>query len=166
MLQTDAAINPGNSGGPLVNADGEVIGINTFIYTGSNNNKGSIGIGFAIPINRARRVADELIKYGHRRDIWTGIAVQNIDRTIAAALGVNRSEGVVVVSVEKGSPGELSGARVGDIIDQIGNRRVQTHADLEGFFLDYYVGDTVRMDIIRKTVHIQLPMVLREAPVQ
>jgi serine protease Do len=166
MLQTDAAINPGNSGGPLVNADGEVIGINTFIYTGSNSNKGSIGIGFAIPINRARRVADELIKYGHRRDIWTGIAVQNIDRTIAAALGVNRSEGVVVVSVEKGSPGELSGARVGDIIDQIGNRRVQTHADLEGFFLDYYVGDTVRMDIIRKNVHIQLPMVLREAPAQ
>jgi serine protease Do len=166
MLQTDAAINPGNSGGPLVNADGEVIGINTFIYTGSNSNKGSIGIGFAIPINRARRVAEELIKYGHRRDIWTGIAVQTIDRPMAAALGVNRSDGVVVVSVEKGSPGELSGTRVGDIIDQIGNRRVQTHADLEGFFLDYYVGDTVHMDIIRKAGHLQLHMILREAPQQ
>ncbi len=164
MLQTDAPINPGNSGGPLVNADGEVIGINTFIYTGSNSNKGSIGIGFAIPINRARRVADELIRYGHRRDIWTGIAVQNIDHSIASALGVNRSSGVVVVSVEQGSPGNIAGARAGDIIDQIGNRRVQTHADLEGFFLDYYVGDTVRMDIIRNNNHLQLSMVLREAP--
>jgi serine protease Do len=164
MLQTDAAINPGNSGGPLVNAAGEVIGINTFIYTGSNSNKGSIGIGFAIPINRARRVADELIKYGHRRDIWTGIAVRNIDRAIASALGANRSDGVVIGSVEPESPGELAGARVGDIIDQIGNRRVQTHADLDGFFLDYYVGDTVLMDIIRKGNHLQLSMVLREAP--
>ena len=164
MIQTDAAINPGNSGGPLVNADGEVIGINTFIYTGSNSNKGSIGIGFAIPINRARRVADELIEYGHRRDIWTGISVQNIDQSTALALGYTRSDGVVIVNVERGSPGEQAGARPGDIIDQIGNRRVHSHADLDGFFLDYYVGDTVGVDIIRKTGHLAVPLALREAP--
>ncbi len=164
MLQTDAAINPGNSGGPLVNAAGEVIGINTFIYTGSTSNKGSIGIGFAIPINRARRVAEELIKYGHRRDVWTGIAVQNIDRSLALALGNEKAEGVVIASVEPKSPGSASGVKSGDIIGQLGSRRIQSHADIDGFFLDYFVGDTVRMDIIRKGKHCILPLILREAP--
>jgi serine protease Do len=164
MLQTDAAINPGNSGGPLVNAAGEVIGINTFIYTGSANNKGSIGIGFAIPINRARRVAEELIKFGRRRDVWTGIAVQNIDRAVALALGYDRAEGVAVVSVERASPGEVAGVKTGDIISQLGDRRVLSHADIEGFFLDYFVGDTVRIDIVRKSRHQVLPLILRQAP--
>jgi serine protease Do len=164
MLQTDAAINPGNSGGPLVNAAGEVIGINTFIYTGSTNNKGSIGIGFAIPINRARRVADEIIKYGHRRDVWTGIAVQNVDRPVAHALGYNRDEGVVIASVEHKSPGEAAGVKTGDIISQLGNRRVQSHVDIDGFFLDYFVGDTVHMDIVRNGNHRTLPLILKESP--
>jgi serine protease Do len=164
MLQTDAAINPGNSGGPLVNAEGEVIGVNTFIYTGSTNNKGSIGIGFAIPMNRARRAADELIKYGRRRDVWTGIAVQNIDRSIAQALGIDHAEGVVVVSVEPKSPGAAAGIRRDDIIDELGNRRIRSHTDIEGFFLDYFAGDTVRMNIVRKGKRIVLPLVLKEAP--
>jgi serine protease Do len=166
MLQTDAAINPGNSGGPLVNAAGEVIGINTFIFTGSTGNKGSIGIGFAIPINRARRVADELITYGHRRDVWTGIAVQNIDRSLAGAFGADRAEGVVIVSVEPKSPGETAGVRRGDIIGDLGRRRVQSPADIDGFFLDYFVGDTVRMNIIRKGKSLTLPLILKEAPVR
>jgi serine protease Do len=166
MLQTDAAINPGNSGGPLVNAAGEVIGINTFIYTGSAGNKGSIGIGFAIPINRARRVADELIRYGRRRDVWTGIAVQNITRALALALGHDRDEGVVIASVERKSPGEAAGVKPGDIIDRLGSRRIQSHADIDGFFLDYFVGDTVPMDIIRKGTHRMLPLVLSEAPIR
>jgi serine protease Do len=163
MLQTDAAINPGNSGGPLVNAAGEVIGVNTFIYTGSAGNKGSIGIGFAIPIDRARRVADELIKYGRRRDVWTGIAVQNIDRSIAQALGTDRDEGVIIVSVEPKSPGATAGVRRGDIITELGRRRILSHRDIEGFFLDYFPGDTVRMNIIRKGTKLVLPLVLAEA---
>ena len=164
MLQTDAAINPGNSGGPLVNAAGEVIGINTFIYTGSAGNKGSIGIGFAIPINRARRVADELIKYGRRRGVWTGIAVQNIDRTLARALGSDLTEGVAVVSVEPKSPGAAAGVARGDIIAELGRRRIQSHTDIDGFFLDYFAGDTVRMNIIRKGKRLLLPLVLTEVP--
>lgn len=164
MLQTDAAINPGNSGGPLVNAAGEVIGINTFIYTGSSGNKGSIGIGFAIPINRARRVADELIKYGRRRGVWTGIAVQNIDRSLAQALGSERAEGVVIVSVEPKSPGAVTGVSRGDIIAELGRRRIQSHTDIDGFFLDYFVGDTVRMNIVRKGKNLVLPLILREVP--
>jgi serine protease Do len=166
MLQTDAAINPGNSGGPLVNAAGEVIGVNTFIYTGSTNNKGSIGIGFAIPINRARRVADELIKYGRRRDVWTGIAVQNIDRSLARALGTDRDEGVVIVSVEPKSPGADAGVRKGDIIAELGRRIIRSHTDIDGFFLDYFAGDTVRMNIIRRDKTLVLPLVLKEAPVR
>ncbi|MBN2037813.1 MAG: trypsin-like peptidase domain-containing protein [Chitinispirillaceae bacterium] len=164
MIQTDAAINPGNSGGPLVNAAGEVIGVNTFIYTGSPSSKGSIGIGFAIPIQRARKVADELINYGRRRDVWTGIAVQNIDRSIALALGRDRAEGVVVVSVEQGSPGAASGVKTGDIIHLLGSRRIQSHADIDGFFLDYFVDDTVSMDVIRAGKHLSLSLVLKQAP--
>jgi serine protease Do len=164
MIQTDAAINPGNSGGPLVNADGEVIGINTFIYTGSSNSRGSIGIGFAIPIERARRVADELIKFGHRRDVWTGIAVQNLDRAAAVALGYDRTEGVVVVSVEHGSPGETAGVKPGDLIQQIGTRFIQTHSDIDGFFLDYFVGDTVVMKIVRNRAPLTRTLVLKQAP--
>jgi serine protease Do len=166
MLQTDAAINPGNSGGPLVNAAGEVIGVNTFIYTGSAGNKGSIGIGFAIPINRARRVADELIKYGRRRDVWTGIAVQNFDSALAPVLVSDRTEGVVVVSVEPKSPGAIAGVARGDIIAELGRRRIQSHKDIDGFFLDYFAGDTVRMNIVRKRKSLVLPLILKETPVR
>lgn len=162
MIQTDAAINPGNSGGPLVNALGEVIGINTFIFTGSNNNKGSIGIGFAIPINRARRVAEELIKYSKRRQVWTGISVQDLNRTIALSLGSNDTEGVAVASVQKGSPGEKATLQTGDIIKQMGNRLIQSHLDIDGFFLDYFVGDKVEIVVSRKgTIH-NIELILSE----
>jgi serine protease Do len=162
MIQTDAAINPGNSGGPLVNALGEVIGINTFIYTGSNNNRGSIGIGFAIPINRARRVAEEIIAYGKRRQVWTGISVQDLNRAVALALGYDGLDGVAVVSVQPGSPGERAGLHVGDIIQRMGTRTIVSHVDIDGFFLDYFVGDTVKMGIIRKGKKIDIALTLRE----
>lgn len=164
MIQTDAAINPGNSGGPLVNASGEVIGINTFIYTGSSANKGSIGIGFAIPINRARRVAEELIAHGKRRQLWTGISVQDINRSLALALGYDGTEGVVIVSVQPGSPGDKAGLKTGDVIKQMGNRMIQSHMDIDGFFLDYFVGDKVRMSIIRKSKPLSITLELSEFP--
>jgi serine protease Do len=162
MIQTDAAINPGNSGGPLVNALGEVIGINTFIYTGSSQNKGSIGIGFAIPIERARRVAEELISFGERRQIWTGIAVQDLNRSVALTLGYDGTDGVVIVSVQAGSPGDKAGLRTGDIIKKMGDRMIETHADIDGFFLDYFVGDEVDMIVLRKNVQIQASLALSE----
>lgn len=162
MIQTDAAINPGNSGGPLVNALGEVIGINTFIYTGSNSNKGSIGIGFAIPINRARRVAQELVTYGKRRQVWTGISVQDLNRSLALALGYEGTEGVAVVNVQPGSPGAKSGLRTGDVIKKMGSRVIGTHVDIDGFFLDYLVGDTVKMTIVRKSKQLEVLLTLSE----
>jgi serine protease Do len=164
MIQTDAAINPGNSGGPLVNALGEVVGINSFIYTGSSANTGSIGIGFAIPINRARRVTKELIAHGHRRQVWTGITVQNINRTVATALNYNSVDGVVVVGVKPQSPGDAAGLKQGDVIHKMGGRLILSNADLDGFFLDYFVGDAVEIHIIRNGKQIAAELVLKEQP--
>jgi len=164
MIQTDAAINQGNSGGPLVNALGEVIGINSFIYTGSAANTGSVGIGFAIPINRARRVAGELITHGRRRQVWTGITVQNINRSVATALGHNSVDGVVIVGVKPQSPGEIAGLRTGDIVQKMGGINIHSHADLDGFFLDYFVDDTVSMEIMRSGKHSSAKLTLKEFP--
>lgn len=162
MIQTDAAINPGNSGGPLVNAMGEVIGINTFIYTGSSHTKGSIGIGFAIPINRARRAAEEIITYKERRQVWTGIAVQDLSRSSALALGYDGLEGVAIVNIVKGSPGDKAGLKIGDIIKRMGNTNIVSHLDIDGFFVDYFVGDTVKMKILRKGIKMDVTMTLSE----
>jgi len=164
MIQTDASINPGNSGGPLINAAGEVIGINAFIYTGSRQSKGSIGIGFAIPCNRAKRVAQELIQYGKRRQVWTGITVQDLDRALALTLGIERVDGVVVTDIQRASPGAAAGLRQGDVIVGMGGRTIHTHTDLDGFFLDYFVGDTVQIHCMRKGRTITCDLVLKEYP--
>ncbi|KMQ51647.1 HtrA protease/chaperone protein [Chitinispirillum alkaliphilum] len=162
MIQTDAAINPGNSGGPLVNASGEVIGINAFIYTGSRDVRGSVGMGFAIPINRARKVARELIDFGQRRQVWTGISVQDLNRSVALALGHDGLEGVVIVSIQEKSPGAKAGLRPGDIVKRMGNRTIHSHKDIDGFFVDYFVGDAVTMVIIRGGREIEKEIVLQE----
>jgi serine protease Do len=164
MIQTDAAINQGNSGGPLVDAQGEVIGINTFIFTGSDNYRGSIGIGFAIPIDRAKRVVKEILTFGKRRTIYTGISVQDLSRSIALALGYDRSSGVVVSEIHKGSPGEAAGLKQGDIILQMGNRRIHSSGDIDGFFLDYFVGDSVNIDYFRGGKRLQTRILLKDFP--
>ena len=164
MIQTDAAINQGNSGGPLVDAQGEVIGINTFIFTGSDSYRGSIGIGFAIPIDRAKRVVKELLSFGKRRTIYTGISVQDLNRSIALALGYDRTNGVVVSEIHKGSPGETAGLKRGDIILQMGNRRIYSSGDIDGFFLDYFVGDSVNIDYFRGGKRQQTRIILKDYP--
>jgi serine protease Do len=164
MIQTDAAINQGNSGGPLVNALGEVIGINTFIFTGSDNYRGSIGIGFAIPIDRAKRVAKEIITYGKRRPVYTGISVQDLNRSIALALGYEKTEGVVISDITKGSPGDIAGLKRGDIVLHMGDRSIHTSGDIEGFFLDYFVGDAVSIEYFRNGKNQRAKIVLKEHP--
>jgi serine protease Do len=166
MIQTDAAINPGNSGGPLVDARGNVIGINTFIFTGNKKQMGSIGIGFAIPANRAKRVVDELVTYGKRRQIWTGIIVQDIDRAIAMTLGYEKVEGVLVTDIQKGSSGEGAGLQAGDIIQQMGQRLIHSHGDLDGFFLNYFVGDKIKIVILRKRQTMAVNLTLKEVPAE
>ena len=135
MIQTDASINPGNSGGPLVNAMGEVIGVNSSIFSPSG---GSIGIGFAIPINRARRVAEDLLAHGIVRRPWVGIQPL-LSRAQAGRAPTN---GVVVASVVPGSPAEKSGIRAGDVIVRSRDRTLHNPYDWYAELLELRVGES------------------------
>ena len=165
MIQTDAAINPGNSGGPLVNALGEVIGINTFIMTGSNYSSGSIGIGFAIPINLVKEVAEDLKKFGKvERSYTTGVHVQAIDPVMQRYLRLPTSEGVIITDVEKRSSGERAGLQIGDVILAVDNRKINSPKDIirvidEGL---HKVGDNVTLTILRESNSIDIQLTLEE----
>ncbi len=153
MIQTDASINSGNSGGPLVNAEGEVIGINTFIFTGSNFSQGSIGIGFAIPINRAKRIMEDLKTQG-RIDwsFYTGLKVQQIDNDIAQAFQLPVNYGIIVTGIERGSPAAKAGIQVGDIITQAEGQSVRTGRDILNAIQNSYLhaGDVLTLRIWRE----------------
>jgi len=161
MIQTDAAINPGNSGGPLVNAEGKVIGINTFIVTKSG---GSMGIGFAIPINRAKAVLREVMRYGRVRQVWFGFQVRPLSQYYARALGIRRGEGFLVVYVERGSSAWDAGLRRGDVLLAVDGRRLSSAGELRLLFLSRRVGDRVRLTIIRNGRRKELVMVMKERP--
>jgi len=135
MIQTDASINPGNSGGPLVNAAGEVIGVNSSIFSPSG---GSVGIGFAIPINRARRVTEDLLAHGVVRHPWVGIQLM-LPRMSPTP---GSSPGVVVAAVVPGSPAARAGVRPGDVIVRSTNRVLHNPYDWYAELLDLRVGDT------------------------
>ncbi len=113
FIQTDAAINPGNSGGPLVNLDGRAVGINTAIYSRSG---GYMGIGFAIPINMARAIANQLIKHGSVTRGYLGIAIQDLNSDLAKSFGLAPDKGVLIAQVTKGSPAQKAGLKRGDVI--------------------------------------------------
>jgi serine protease Do len=143
MIQTDASINPGNSGGPLVNAAGEVIGVNSSIFSPSG---GSVGIGFAIPINRARRVVDDLLAHGVVRRPWIGVQPQ-LARTPGGA--GSAASGVIVASVIPGSPAAKAGIRPGDVIVRSRNRVLHNPYDWYAELLELRVGERNQL-IIRR----------------
>ncbi len=158
MVQTDAAINPGNSGGPLINADGEVIGVNSSIYSPSG---GSVGLGFAIPINRARRVADDLLTHGAVRRPWIGIKLQlpgtdNPREAITA--------GVVVRNVVPNSPAARAGLRPGDVILSAGPRSLRNPFDWEAELLDLRVGEEVPLRVRRSGRELSLNVTVADLP--
>ncbi|MDF1591037.1 MAG: Do family serine endopeptidase [Desulfobacterales bacterium] len=143
FIQTDASINPGNSGGPLLNINGDLIGINTAIYAKAQ------GIGFAIPINKARRIISDLIRHGEVIPAWIGIVVQDIDNKLAKYLNIPVSKGVLVKEVEKNSPAGEAGIREGDIILSLGNKKLQSSQDFQSAMNDFASGDTLQIDLQR-----------------
>jgi len=160
MIQTDAAINSGNSGGPLVNCLGEVIGVNAVIYT---PNQGSIGLGFAIPINRVKAVVAELRKSGKvDREFWTGLEIQTIDARVARYFGLEKAEGVIVSDVKRGSPAERAGFRVGDIISAVNAEKVTDQASLIAIIDDARTGDVMKAKIQRDRKTIELTFKLEK----
>lgn len=161
MIQTDAAINPGNSGGPLVNADGEVIGINAFIFTQGG---GSIGLGFAIPINLAKRVLAEIRQYGRVRTAWPGMTLQAVTPYLAQRLGFSDTKGLVVSRVEDGGPALKAGVRVGDRIRAVNGREVNSVDDAQRSIYGATVGDKLRLTVDRGGRNLDLSLTLGEAP--
>ena len=149
MIQTDAAINGGNSGGPLVNSLGEVIGMNTIIFT-SGNNSGNIGLGFAIPINKVKRIVDELREYGRiERDFEIGLRIQSIDEGIAKYYNLKTTKGVIVTSIYPGTPAEKAGIEVGDIILEVEGFKINSESSIFGVFHEFRTGQEVTLQIQR-----------------
>ena len=163
MIQTDAAINPGNSGGPLVNAMGQVIGINTFIFTDYEHFRGSVGIGFAIPINSARRIAEELRMTGEiDRGYSTGLIVQSVTRSISRYLDIPFVKGVIIVEVNQGSPADMTGLEPGDVILSVNGEDVNKPSDIRTVILenDFRSGDKVTLQIFRNGNYKKVKMKL------
>lgn len=161
MIQTDAAINPGNSGGALVNALGQVVGINTFILTPSG---GSIGIGFAIPAKTAVQVARDIIKYGQPRPIWIGITLTPIAPLVAQQLGLSTNRGLLVQSLDAGSPAERAGMALGDFILEINGRPVLSQEQAGRAVFGVQPGETVRFTIVRQGRQLEISVRVTARP--
>lgn len=146
FIQTDASINPGNSGGPLVNLRGELVGINTAILAPGG---GNIGIGFAIPIDMARSVMEQIVDHGSVRRGLFGVAAQDLTPDLAHALGIDSRQGALVAAVEPGSAAEKAGVQAGDAILRIDGHPVAGAADIRNRFGMLRVGARVELDILR-----------------
>ena len=154
MIQTDAAINPGNSGGPLVNSLGQVIGINTFIFTDYDHFRGSVGIGFAIPIKSARKIAEELrIKGKIDRGYSTGLIVQSVTRSISRYLNIPFTRGVIILEILDGSPAASAKLDPGDVILSVNNQEVSKPSDIRTIILenDLRSGDNIKLKVYRNS---------------
>jgi S1-C subfamily serine protease len=161
LIQTDAAINPGNSGGPLLNSSGEVIGINTAIYSLSG---GYQGIGFAIPINTARSIATQLITSGKVARPWLGITGITLSPGLSKGLKLDVKEGVLVVQIIPGSPAAQAGLRGGDIITGIDDHKVTGMKQMVRLIDKLKVGETMTLRILRDGQPMDLKVLLAERP--
>ena len=157
FIQTDASINQGNSGGPLFNMDGEVLGINTAIFS---NSGGSVGIGFAIPANFAKNVIDQLIQYGETKRGWLGVRIQTVTKEIADSLGLNETIGASVADVNKNSPADKAGLKQGDIITEFNGQKVKTMRDLPRLVGEAEVGKPAKLKIWRNKRFVTKTVVL------
>ena len=158
FIQTDASINPGNSGGPLVNLRGEVVGINTAIFSRAG---GNLGIGFAIPINLAKEILPELIDKGKVTRGWLGVSIQNVTPEIADSLGLEKSRGALVANVFEGSPAAEAGIQTGDVIVEYDGNKIEESNQLPILVARTEVGQTVEATVVRDKK--QIPITVRIA---
>lgn len=161
MIQTDAAINRGNSGGPLVNSNGEVIGVNTFIFTGGTSS-GFVGLGFAIPSNRVQKIIDQLASTGKVSVAYNpGMETTEMTYQLVRKYNLPQVPGILVTSVNKDGPAFESGIVPGDIILKIGDERVQSQMHMNALFREYAEGDTMRIELLRESKRYEAKMILR-----
>ena len=158
FIQTDASINPGNSGGPLVNIQGEVIGINTAIVATGQ------GIGFAIPISMAREIKDRLIAQGKVVRGWLGVGIQEVTEELALQFGVKPEEGVLVGNVMPGSPAERGGLKTGDIVQEFNGTRIANVHQLQREVAQSPVGSPAQVKVLREKKTVALTILLGEQP--
>lgn len=161
FLQTDAAINPGNSGGPLLNLNGEVIGINTAISTRGG---GSNGVGFTIPIDMARWVADQLLEHGKVNRAYLGVVIQPVSSNLARQFNTAVGEGVIVSEVLDGSPAEEAGLQVGDVILEFNGNRIGNAHSLQGIVEKLSMNKTYQVTVLRDGEKLTLDVSVRELP--
>ncbi|MDX1585517.1 MAG: trypsin-like peptidase domain-containing protein [Balneolaceae bacterium] len=161
MIQTDAAINRGNSGGPLVNSAGEVIGVNTFIFTGGTSS-GFVGLGFAIPSNRVKKIIDQLASTGQVSMAYNpGMETTEMTYQLVRKYNLPQVPGLLVTSVNKDGPAFECGIVPGDIILKVGEERVQSQMHLKALFREYAEGDTMRIELLREGKRYEANMALR-----
>lgn len=159
LIQTDAAINTGNSGGPLLNVHGEVIGLNTAVQADAQN------IGFAIPVDSIKEVADQLIEHGKIARPYVGIRMQEVDEKLARALGVEKNtRGVVIMSVEPGSPADKAGLAQGDIIQRVDGETVTTGKEVQKIVRKHKTGDVIAFLVMRETKLVPVEVKVGEFP--
>ena len=160
FLQTDVAINPGNSGGPLFNVDGEVIGINSQIYSRSG---GYMGLSFAIPIDVAMKVEQQIVTHGKVSRGRLGITIQELNQPLAESFGLSRASGALVSAVEPGSPAEKAGLQAGDVILKFNGKDIAASSDLPPLVADVAPGGTAKLDIWRKGKRLEITSNIMEA---
>ncbi|MDX1620775.1 MAG: trypsin-like peptidase domain-containing protein [Nitriliruptorales bacterium] len=161
MIQTDAAINPGNSGGALVNGQGQVMGINTAIFSAGGGND---GIGFAIPIDTARSIVDQLIETGEVQHAFLGVQGQTVDPEVAELYGLPVAEGAVIAHVAPGTPAEEAGLNRGDIVVAVSGTEIESMEELAGVIRRHQPGDVVELIVIRNGEETELQVTLEATP--
>ena len=160
MIQTDASINGGNSGGPLVNSIGDMIGMNTIIYSRKGDG-GSIGLNFAIPVNTVKNIVEELKENGIvKRDFWTGISIHAVDEGIAKYYNLQNSNGVIITKVDRNSPASKSGLQVGDVILKINDLKVVDEDTIVFILHQARTNDTLRLNVLRDNKNININLKL------
>ncbi|MES2823095.1 MAG: Do family serine endopeptidase [Pseudomonadota bacterium] len=162
FIQTDVAINPGNSGGPLFNVDGEVVGVNSQIYTPSG---GSVGLSFAIPAAVAFDVVAQLKDKGHVDRGWLGVTIQDVDKDLASSYGLDKAQGALVADVDPSGPAAKAGVKAGDLIIQFNHQVIHTSADLPHVVGRLAPNSKVSFDIVRKGKKETLTVVVGKLPV-